>query len=216
MNTPITITQMLLPAICTIFGVAQDAEHTYFGTAAHCVPEVGQIVIVKHPTDPNKKIEARVIEKDKANDTAILKTWTKDVGQIKTTALKNPEPTHATIESWRGSKAGDITDGMLHIPGLTPRRVSNIKVIPGDSGAPVIQDNHIVGVLSHSVGDCQSGFCPAIAPRNVGNGLIDRIETDIAQKGVKELTDISLRDILIAIASIFGWTWFNKPKPPAA
>jgi len=199
-----SITKSLLPALCTIFAVAQDAEHTYWGTAAHCAPPVGQIMVIASPDGSGRPIEARVIERDQANDTAILKAWTKEVGPVKCTNTDHPANDAARITSHRGDIPAIVQPGSIDIAGHTPRRLATAMIMPGDSGSPVIQRDKIVGVVSHKVGNCESGFCPAEPkPQGLGRLIGGLADETISPKPADPWT-ITLRDIGIAVAAAYA------------
>jgi len=209
---------MLLPALCTLFGLQQDSEHTWWATAAHCLPPVGQIVLIQHPTDATKKIEARVIARNEIDDTGIVKAWTKDCGIITTKNVVEPEIGPALISTHRGTIEGFITNDEIAIRGLSPRRLANARVIPGDSGSAILQDDDVVGVVTHTVDGCRTGFCPGTLAQNKQGGLIDEFETAVTRKGINQLTEITMRDVILAIAAFIGGSWWTNnqaKKPPA-
>lgn len=203
-----TTVKMLLPVLCTVWGIQQDDEHTYWATAAHCVPSIGQVVVIDSPSKDGKRIEARVISKDTETDTAVLKTWTRDVGPISVAQLNEPRPGPATVHTHRGDIFGTITDRNLHIRGLTPRRIATARVIPGDSGSAIEQEDAVVGLVSHTVNGCETGFCP-VPPEQAAKGLSQQLVTG-------DPLGITLRDIIAAICGYFGIRWYQTPKPTAA
>lgn len=210
----VTISKMILPALCTIGGLQQDDEHTYWSTAAHCVPPVGQIVMIESPIPPHSPVEARVISRDAANDTAILKCWTKQVGKIQTQRVTEPTEGPARIETHRGTVPAIITADELAIRGLTPRQLALATVVPGDSGSPIMQRDNVVGIVSHSVDGCRTGFCPGTLAGNRAGGILDDFQRGIAADGVQQMQTISWRDIVLAAAGIVGATFYHRGKTP--
>jgi hypothetical protein len=204
-TTPTTVA-MLLPVLCTVWGIQQDETHTYWATASHCVPAVGQVVVIASPKGDGKRVEARVVAKDPETDTAVLKTWTAEVGTIEPAKWATPRPGLATVASHRGKISGEVLREEIAIAGLTNRQLATARVIPGDSGSSINQTDGVIGVVTHSVNGCATGFCPTpqdVAARGVTQPLVNG-----------DPLGISIRDLIAAIAGYFGLKWFNTPKQP--
>lgn len=212
-----SVVVMSMPFICTCWCISQDSEYTTLATAGHCVVEVGSVVTVKSPHD-GRAVSCRVIGQDKENDVALLRAFTKEIGQLEVRPIASPQNGRASVETRRGTLYGDVRGDVVAIPGITERELVGCRVVPGDSGSAVVQSGNVVGCLTHSIGNGSGGFTPTV----------DRVASDCFNgkcvPDVKVQTpsiagldmEVSMRDVILAVLGWFLNTWYTKKQVQAA